>query len=108
MKENNLKCIMMAFTDGPNDPGFTGPGQEPLSGFPTPGPSVDHHIASLESQARAALQCKSSLIKSTNLSPVIAVDPIFINVHGGNDYFTADMGHEYFTRVLEVQKKLGW
>ena len=43
----------------------------------------------------------------TNMTVIRAVDPIFINVHGGNDYFTTEMGHEYFSRVLEVQKKLG-
>ena len=41
------------------------------------------------------------------MTVIRAVDPIFINVHGGNDYFTTEMGHEYFSRVLEVQKKLG-
>ena len=55
----------------------------PYEGHPTPGPSVDEHLAVFKAQVRAAQ----------------AFNPVRINSHTGNDSMTREEGRDLFSQV---------
>ena len=100
LKENNLKVIIMVFTDGPVAPGegivFGGP----YPGFTrpsNPGESdkellVETHLKVFQEQVVAAQEFQ----------------PVLVNCHALKDYFTPEMAQQFFTAALAWQQENGY
>eukprot|EP00501_MAST-03F_sp_TOSAG23-6_P001121 GSMAST32.ASY1.ANO1.1164.1 assembled CDS len=90
LSDYDLKINFHIFTDGP-----VAPGCElglvcggPYKGHPRPDSSVESHLDVFKSQVEAAQE----------------FNPIRINSHSGNDYFTFDQATEFFSKALEFEK----
>jgi sugar phosphate isomerase/epimerase len=92
LEQNNLKAIMMVFTDGPVAPGAGGLWGGPYPGHPAPGESVKEHLAVFKAQVETAQ----------------FFDPVLVNSHSLKDYHTFAEAGEFFENVLPWQDSKGF
>jgi len=87
LDDHKLDYIGMVFTDGPVAPGFD---QKWQSRHPVPSRDVNRHLDVFRSQ----------------IDECMAMRPIKINCHTGNDYMTRSQMEKLFSGALEFEKKV--
>ncbi|CAE8588140.1 unnamed protein product [Polarella glacialis] len=100
LKQHNLKCTIMIFSDGPVCPGCGPVFGGPYAGFTAPSEAgesdrdllVKTHLAVWKEQVKAAQEFNPTLVVSHTLK----------------DYFTFQMAEQFFTEALRWEKEMGY
>lgn len=82
LDDHGLGAVVIAFTDGPVAPG--GEMMGVMDDAPPVGPGVKNHLDVWKHQIDAAHE----------------LDPVVINSHSGNDYWSTDEADEFFTAAM--------